>query len=210
MGTKDAVLLLHGLWMGPWMMSWLSHELSKAGYETSSLSLQSMSESPKAHVERLDRAVNEMQAERVHLIGHSMGGVIVLRYLQSAGDSRLGRAVLLGSPALGCQAALQLDKQFWGGLLGASRELWFGPFPNALEGKIEVGAIAGNHAFGLGPFFVSLEGANDGVVTVEETRIAGLRDHIVLPVGHTELIFSARVETQTAHFLAHGHFNHDE
>ena len=195
------VILLHGLWMGPWAMSWLAHALSDAGFETRALALHSMSDSPETHVARLARMVAEADVDRIHLMGHSLGGVIILRYLQDAIDQRLGRALLLGTPALGCQAARQLDRQPWGGLLGSSRDLWLGPFAQAVQGKAEVGAIAGDHAFGLGPLFTSLEGPSDGVVTVAETRIAGLRDHIVLHVSHSLMLISGEVVRQATAFL---------
>ena len=187
--------------MGPWAMSWLADELSDAGFETRALALHSMSDSPETHVARLSQAVSEVEADRVHLLGHSLGGVIALRYLQNATDERLGRALLLGTPALGCQAARQLDRQPWGGLLGSSRDLWLAPFAQTVPGSVEVGAIAGDHAFGLGPLFTSLDGPSDGVVTVAETRIAGLRDHIVLHVSHSLMLISAEVARQATAFL---------
>ena len=67
----------------------------------------------------------------------------------------------------------------------------------------------GPSSLGLGRLLGRLPGANDGVVRVEETDVAGMTECIVLPVGHTELIFSARVESQIAQFLAHGNFHHD-
>ncbi len=187
-------------------MGWLSHGLDKAGFDTRPLGFDSMSDPPAAHIERLAQAVKDSGADTIHLLGHSLGGVVVLHYLQSAVDKRLGRALLLGTPALGSQAALQLDRQPWGALLGASRELWLTPFPTAIKAKIPVGAIAGDHSFGLGPLFVSLAGANDGVVSVSETRIAGLKDHLVLPVSHTGMLLSSEVCEQAAAFLNKGSF----
>jgi len=206
MQRRHAVLLLHGLWMGPWVMSWLAHALNRDGYEARALALHSMSDKPSNHVEKLAAAVNDMDADVVHLVGHSMGGVVVLRYLQEAAKHRLGRALLLGAPALGSHAARQMDRQPWGGLLGASRELWLSPFEDAVPAGIEVGAIAGNVAFGLGPLFVSLEGDNDGVVTVAETRVEGLSDHIVLHVSHSAMLISGEVARQSAAFLGTGRF----
>ena len=192
--------------MGPWAMSWLAHELGEAGFETRALALHSMSDSPETHVARLAQAVAEADADRIHLMGHSLGGVIALRYLHNAIDKRLGRALLLGTPALGCQAARQLDRQPWGGLLGSSRDLWLAPFAQTIQGKVDVGAIAGDHAFGLGPLFTSLEGPSDGVVTVAETRIPGLRDHIVLHVSHSLMLISAEVARQATAFLNSARF----
>lgn len=192
--------------MGSWAMSWLSHELRSAGFETGCLDLRSVGDAPEALVENLTEAVAKVDAGRVHLLGHSMGGVIILRYLQNALDKRLGRAILLGAPALGSDAARQLDQQPWGGVLGASRELWCSGFPTAVPGNVEVGAIAGDEGFGLGMLFASLQGPNDGAVTVAETRIAGLRDHIVLPVGHSTMLWSSQVARQAISFIKSGIF----
>ena len=192
--------------MGSWAMSWLSHELSNAGFETGCLDLRSVGDTPEALVENLTAAVAKVDAVRVHLLGHSMGGLIILRYLQNALDKRLGRAILLGVPALGSHAARQLDQQPWGGVLGASRDLWCSVFPTAVPGNLEVGAIAGDDGFGLGMLFTSLQGPNDGAVTVAETRIAGLRDHIVMPIGHSAMLLSSEVARQSASFLKSGSF----
>ena len=56
----------------------------------------------------------------------------------------------------------------------------------------------------LGPF----REPNDGTVAVAETAIAGVTDHIVLPVAHMALLWSTAVAAQTEHFLLHGRFNH--
>ena len=70
--------------------------------------------------------------------------------------------------------------------------------------------IAGSRpSFGLGRLTGRLPGVNDGVVRLEETTLEGMTERIVLPVGHSHLIFSPRVEAQTAQFLAHGKFFHD-
>lgn len=203
----ECVVLVHGMWMGPWAMSWLSHALHTAGYATRSISLHSMEDSPETHISRLADEVAHIDSPRINLLGHSMGGVIILHYLRQAREARVGRALLLGSPALGSEAARQLDRQPWGGILGASRELWRSEFLTRVPPGIEVGALAGDHAVGLGSIFASLEGPSDGAVTVAETRISGLRDHIVLPVSHSGMLFSAEVARQVVAFLKSGKFD---
>jgi pimeloyl-ACP methyl ester carboxylesterase len=193
--------------MGGWAMSWLAHRLKSAGWQTASIAYHSMAEAPDRHVERLAAAVASIRGSTVHLLGHSMGGIIVLRYLQAGADSRVRRALLLGTPAAGCEAARLFERQPWGGaLLGRSLELWQSPFAERIESEVEVGAIAGSEPFGLGPLFVHLAAPSDGVVRVEETRIAGLRDHVVLPVSHTGMLISNDVAAQAATFLGKGRF----
>ena len=205
--SRDAVLLLHGLWMNRFVMGWLAGALDAGGFRTDTVDYRGTRDGMQAHVRLLADAVAATRAGRIHLVGHSMGGVIVMRYLAQTTDSRIGRAVLLGSPVRGSQAALDFEGHAIGRmLLGASVDLWRSPFEKSVPAGREVGAIAGSTPFGLGAMFVSLPGENDGVVTVEETRLEGLRDHIVLPVSHTGMLMSGPVAAQTVAFLASGKF----
>jgi pimeloyl-ACP methyl ester carboxylesterase len=194
--------------MGGWIMSWLAHELRTQGFETRSVSYDSVSAPPDEHADRLARQLADVGSRPLHFVAHSMGGLIILRFLSTG--SRLhgiGRTVLLGTPARGSQAALAFERQPWGPfMLGKSIDLWHSVLPEAIPDGLEVGAIAGNEAFGLGALFVDLPGASDGVVTVEETRIHGLRDHLVLPVSHTGMLMSKPVAEQTGVFLRRGAF----
>ena len=70
----------------------------------------------------------------------------------------------------------------------------------------EVGVVAGSSPTGLGRFFAAFDEPNDGSVAVAETRLAGLKDHVVLSVSHTGMLFSGDVADQAAHFLEHGCF----
>lgn len=204
---REAVLLLHGLWMNRFVMGWLARALDAAGFRAGAVDYRGTRDGMDAHVELLAQAVRDTPGARVHLVGHSMGGVIAMRYLARAADARIGRTVLLGAPVRGSQAARDFEGHALGRmLLGASIALWRAPFEQRVPAGREVGAVAGTHAFGLGPLFVSLPGENDGVVTVEETRLDGLRDHIVLPVSHTGMLISEAVAQQAAAFLAHGSF----
>jgi pimeloyl-ACP methyl ester carboxylesterase len=207
-------LLVHGLWVGSWSMSWLAHALRERGFDARTHSYESVTGSLEQHLARLGDGVALLAhgGRKVNLVGHSMGGVVILRYLlgntrDSAPPAAIGRVVLLGTPARGSQAALAFERQPWGHLLlGESLPLWRSEFQHALDSGLEVGAIAGSQPFGLGPLFVSLPPPSDGVVTVEETRIEGLRDHRVLGVSHTGMLFSGEVAENAAAFLATGAF----
>src|SRR5579859_3206161 len=105
----EAVVFLHGLWMNRFAMHYLVHELARRGYRASALGYRSFSQTLDEHVALLARRVVATTADVVHLVGHSLGGLVVLRYLQRAADPRIRRAVLLGAPISGCLAAQLLS-----------------------------------------------------------------------------------------------------
>jgi len=205
--SGDAVLLLHGAWMNPWVMAYLAYELRRGGFATQGLGYRTMHDTLDQHLMRLATRIAALEAPRVHLVGHSLGGVIVLRYLQRGADERVRRIVLLGSPVAGCRAAAGLAQRAGGEfLLGKSVSVWREPFDVSVDPRFEIGAIAGTVALGLGRIVTRLPKPNDGVVCVDETRFPALRDHLALPVGHTVMLASPRVARETAAFLRTGAF----
>jgi pimeloyl-ACP methyl ester carboxylesterase len=205
--SAEAVLLLHGAWMNPLVMAYLAHALRREGFAAQSLGYRTMRDPLEAHLSRLAGRVAKLEAARVHLVGHSLGGVIVLRYLQRAADQRIRRAVLLGAPVSGCRAAADLAERAGGEfMMGQSLAVWREPVNVAVDRRFEVGAIAGTRAIGLGAIVTRLPEPNDGVVCLDETRFPALRDHLALPVGHTLMLMSSRVARQTVSFLKTGAF----
>ena len=203
----DAVVLLHGAWMNQLVMAYLTHALRREGFAARALTYRTMSENLEDHLAQLVARIAALAAPRVHLVGHSLGGVIALRYLQREPDKRVRRVVLLGAPVAGCRAAAALSRRSGGNfLLGRSLAVWREPVDVSLPAGVEVGVIAGTRAFGLGRMLVRLPSPNDGVVCVDETRLPAMRDHMVLPLAHSEMLVSPRAGRQTAAFLRTGAF----
>jgi hypothetical protein len=90
--------------------------------------------------------------------------------------------------------------------LGRSVELWRHGYPLCISAGAAVGSLAGTRRFGLGAVLNDLQGANDGVVRVEETRLPGLADHLTLPVSHSGMLVSGEVARQCTAFLLDGTF----
>ncbi len=193
--------------MNGWVMSYLAFALRREGFSAQALTYRTMRDTLEAHIGRLAKRIAKIAAPRVHLVGHSLGGVIVLRYLQRDPDERIQRAVLIGTPVSGCQAATDLAQRAGGEfLLGKSLGIWREPVDAPLDPRFEIGVIAGTRAFGIGSMVTRLPKPNDGVVCLDETKFPGMRDHLALPLGHTILLVSRRVARETAAFLKTGAF----
>jgi pimeloyl-ACP methyl ester carboxylesterase len=205
--AADAVLLLHGMWMNRFVMCYLAHALKRRGFSASAVAYRSMRDSLDEHLARLAKRVAALNATRVHLVGHSFGGLVALRYLQRSPDERIGRAVLLGAPVAGCRAAAAFAQRRGGKfLLGKSLDAWREPVDTSLDPRFDVGVIAGTRALGLASVLTRLPEPNDGVVSLDETRFRGMRDHLALPVWHMGMLVSERVARQTGEFLRTGAF----
>jgi pimeloyl-ACP methyl ester carboxylesterase len=144
----------------------------------------------------------------VHLVGHSLGGVVILETLERESRLPAGRIVLLGSPVRGSRAARSIAGWSLGPkLLGAlavaelTRER-----DRSWRLPRELGLIAGCRSAGLGRLFSSLPSPNDGTVCVEETQLPGATGHLVLDVSHTGMLMSSQVASSVAGFLNAGRF----
>jgi pimeloyl-ACP methyl ester carboxylesterase len=201
--VKRTVVLLHGLWMPGVAMHWLARRLEDAGYDTEVFSYMSVADGPDRAVQAL---VEHIGAREVDLVAHSLGGLIAMQALRQAPQLKVGRLVCIGSPLSGSGAASGLLRLPMAAiLLGQSATLLREGFPD-WEGATEVGVVAGNSPHGLGALFAGFGGEHDGTVAVSETRLPGVKDHVVIAASHSGLLFSAEAADRTLAFLGSGRF----
>lgn len=208
--SPSTVILVPGLWMPAAVLLPWQWRLQAAGHAVRRFAYPSWRNGLAANVEALARCLAETPGRPIHLVGHSLGSLLILSLLARGRDERLGRAVLLGPPALGSHAAARLQASAWGArLVGRSLVDWLSVPPPALPPGTEAGIIAGTRSLGLGRLLGGLPRPNDGAVAVAETRLSGAADFITLPVSHSGMLFSAACAAQVAQFLAQGCFHHD-
>ena len=208
--VKETVVLVHGLWVHGWIMALLGLRLQRCGFHTIVFSYPSMRASLSQNALLLSRFVAGIAAPRIHFVGHSLGGLLLLQMLAEHAEPRAGRVVLVGSPYHASYAASKLTRITLGRwLIGRSMGQWLDQKAPACSNQYEVGSIAGCLSLGIGRLIGSLPHPNDGVVAVEETRLPNTSDWIVLNVSHTGMLFSTKVARQVCAFLRHGHFLHN-
>ena len=137
-----------------------------------------------------------------------MGGIILRVIKSTHPDFAVARVVMLGPPNHGSEI---VDE--WGdwklfvqlnGPAGArlGRDGIVTELPNV---EFDLGIIAGSRS--LNPYYSYLiTGPDDGKVAIEATKVAGMKDHIVLPVTHTFMMNSGEVLNQALHFFQNGYF----
>jgi len=205
-----AVVYVHGLWM-PGQESLvlgrrLEHEFA--------LTLHAFRFSPASSgmsriTASLASFVRELAAPQVHFVGHSLGGLVIHRFLERFPEQPPGRVVFLGTPSVASRAAEHagrfapiahlMGRSVAEELLQPRERLWRHTHP--------LGIVAGTQPLGLGQLLAQFQEDNDGTVAVSETRMPGATDHIALPVSHLGMLVSPRVAHETGFFLTQGHFS---
>ena len=213
------VVYVHGLWLNGWESLLLRKRLSRdLNGSAQAFRYSSVGVGLVENVLALRAFLRGVRADTLHLVGHSMGGLIILELFESAaaraGDVEAelslppGRIVLLGSPVRGSRAARNLSRLAFGrrilGLTG--HEALLPERDRKWLGGREVGIIAGTVPLGFGRFLGPFDSPSDGTVLVAETYLAGATQHLSMRTTHTGMVYSPEVARRTARFLRDGVF----
>lgn len=212
--TAATVVLVHGLWTPAAVFLPHGRWLQGRGYRTLRFGYPSVRATLSQNAQALRRCIAAAGGAEIHLVGHSLGGLVILDMLRQEADPRLRRVVLLGTPCIDSHCARRLaGLRGMPALLGRSIGEWLARGPAAALAPppaVAVGVLAGTRSLGLGRVVPGLPRPNDGVVSVAETRLPGAADFIALPVAHSEMLASRRCAEQIAAFLETGRFRHHE
>ena len=209
-GSRATIVFVHGAIVRGWEMRLMRQRMRRLGYEVRQFRYRSMMLGLDENVRRLGKFLRETEGDVVHVVGHSMGGVLTRLAFEREPDPRPGRLVAIGSPLLDCWVARRFLR--WHPRIG---RLLIGrtvadhisrPADPAWHGTRDLGVLAGTFRFGIGAIFKSLPSPSDGVVLLEETRLVGARDRVEYRLNHFGMLFSRRCTVQVARFLATGRF----
>ncbi len=216
---KESVVLVHGLWMSGYACLYWQRSVRQTGMESVIYSYPTVFNRMDQNAERLFRAIKRLakSTNKVHLVGHSMGGMVILHMLRRHGHTfgknglpQLGRVVLCGSPINGSHAARTVRSwPVFGRVLGNSILDWSGISRTQLPEHLDIGVIAGTRNLGFGRMVKSLPQPSDGTVSLVETELkGGETDRVCMKISHAEMLVAPAVGTQIVHFLQNGRFLH--
>jgi pimeloyl-ACP methyl ester carboxylesterase len=208
--TVTAVVYVHGLWMPGQESLILRHRLAQEfGLALHSFRYSAASLTMSAIAMRLAAFVRKLEPSELHFLGHSLGGLVIHRFLEHFPDQPAGRVVFLGTPCVASRAAERASRFApIAHLMGPSvAEELLRPQPRRWTHVQPLGIIAGTQQIGFGQLIAGFDEENDGTVAVSETRMPGATDHIVLPVSHFGMLVSGRVAHEIGSFLTQGRFS---
>jgi pimeloyl-ACP methyl ester carboxylesterase len=210
--VSTVIVYVHGLWQRGLESHWLRRRLSQdLDAEARAFSYPSVAADATTNARALAKYLGAIRADTLHLIGHSLGGLVILKLFAEDAEARLppGRVVLLGSPLRGSRSAQKLARLPFGKKimgLGVGEEL-LASRERRWNGARDLGVIAGDLGFGFGRLVGPLGGPSDGTILVEETELEGTTDRLVLRVSHTGMLFSAAVARAAGAFFRTGRFS---
>ena len=223
--AQDCVVLLHGLLRSDSSMATLEQALSEQGYTVVNMGYPS-TEHPIEHLADtyVAKAINQCHTHstahikthsninsNTHFVTHSMGGILVRDYVDRHGSAGIGRVVMLGPPNQGSEAVDKLRFLPVFGWLHGPAGLQLGTDQQSRVKQLgavdfELGVIAGTQS--INPLLsVLIPGRDDGKVSVENTKVLGMKAHKVMSVTHPMMMKNEKVIGQTVQFLATGTFS---
>ncbi len=206
-----AVVLIHGLGRSSRSFAAMAAELRRQGYTVVPLDYSSTRQSVQDVAECLHQVLESLDGiQRVHLVAHSLGGLVVRAYFRHHRDPRLGRVVLLGVPNQGAELARRLSDN-------TAYRLLFGPSGHQLAHEaaklpvppVPFGVIAGGRGDdkGYNPW---IPGDDDGLVGVASTHLKGEVDFLLVRCMHGKLKRHPQVIEAVVRFLHSGRFRSGE
>lgn len=213
--ANDCVVLLHGLARTSVSMSKMQRALTEEGYRTANIDYPSryytVEELARMAVpEGLQKCREDGEAGRIHFVAHSLGGILVRQYLSSNDIPELGRVVMLGPPNQGSAAVDKLAGMPGFDWLNGPAGQQLGKGENSVPLKLgpatfELGVIAASRT--IDPITSAvLENPDDGRVSVEDTKLEGMTDFVVVKHSHAFMMRMRQPIDLTIRFLETGSF----
>ena len=211
---NECVILLHGLARTRHSMADVGEALAREGYKIANIGYASRKEpievlAADAITRGMD-ACRQMSTKRIHVVTHSMGGILLRYYLSQHEIVGLKHVVMMAPPNQGSEVVdAWKDRPGFKSLNGPAG-MQLGTDEDSIPSRLgpvnfSLGVIAGTAT--VNPILSrSLPDPDDGKVSVAATKVEGMRDFIAVPYSHTFMMRAEDVHQQILYFLRNGRF----
>ena len=208
---RDLVVMTHGIASTRFFLAPLAWRLRRRGFATRLYGYPSIWWSNRDHGRRLAAFLRRVgpRYDRVHLVVHSMGGIVTRCALEEPLPENLGRVVMIGTPNRGSHMASRLacdsPSRLWNTLVVRPHralsstlvELTDEPdsFVNRLGPPppgIEIGVVAASH---------------DKMLHPSQSHLEGQADHRTARGWHTSVLWTRETAELAERFLRDGSFD---
>ncbi len=198
--SEQAVVLVHGLWMSRWSFHFIAKHLTNKGYKVYRFGYKTTTRPFDFNMQKLQAFVNSRKENTVHLVVHSMGGILSMRCLPMI--RKLGKLIMLGSPINGSRTAKAMSEKKWARwMLKYATE----PLTNGVVNPQvfrESYMIAGtSNSIGIARLVTKLPQPNDGTVALDETQAEWINHHTTEKTNHFRMLFHRKVQRKIVSFL---------
>ena len=191
------VLLVHGMGRTPLSMWRLARALRQAGSATELFGYLAARQSVEEIVRKLRKRLEALAGDEYVVIGHSLGGVLLRAAVATlpAGVRRPRRIIMLATPNHSPRLARRFEHAWWYRTLNGDAGQWLadeGHFAGIPPIDVPCTVIAGT--LGIhGRWSPFGSEANDGLVTISETRLATADESIEVRATHAFIMNDASV-----------------
>lgn len=200
MSDQPAIVMVHGLWMKPWTWSAYRRFFNRHGFQVHQFGYRTTGQPFSRSAMQLAAFVNSRSVSQVHLLVHSMGGLLAMQALTHI--HKPGKLVMLGSPVQGSRVAQKLRHKGWHRALlrHATEPLTHGVIQQQFLRPSLM--IAGTRPMGLGRVIERSLGASDGTVALEETQADWIDEHRQVHTSHFGLLLNRQTMQLCLDFLS--------
>lgn len=214
MSANEGVILLHGLCRSSASMGKMETALIASGFAVENVDYPSRTQNidslSEAAIGKALDSPSLQHCSKIHFVTHSLGGILVRSYFKRHKYQRLGRVVMLGPPNQGSEVCDNLRSWWLFKMLNGPAGAELGTDPNSTPNTLgpvdfDLGIIAGDRSINWINSLM-IKGKDDGKVSVERTKVAGMKEHLTVHLTHPYLMKNRRVIEYTLRFLKEGFF----
>lgn len=215
--NRECAILLHGLSRTHRSMAAIEGMLARNGYDVFNIGYPSRKYPIALLAEEIGRRIHDLNTAayaHVHVVTHSMGGIILRKILKKDSIPHLGRVVMLSPPNQGSEVVDRLKHWPLFRLLNGPAGGELGTAPDDLPGRLggvdfDLGVIVGRKTVNW-ILSTIIPGENDGKVSTQRARVPGMRDFLVVDATHPFIMRNPVVLDEILGYLRNGKFSRND